>query len=198
MTSGSHIPIIEVHPVEDDVVRAARQGDRDAFRSLVIQYQSLVYGLVYRHLGDSALAEDLTQEIFLKAHRGLSGFRAESKFSSWLTALAINHLRNHFKSRAHQDQRSTTPVELPTLEEFDFGPEADLLQREELRRFQCAIQALPVALREVLVLCGVEGRSYSEVSEVLGIPVGTVRSRLHAARTELRALISSLFQGGCQ
>lgn len=198
MTSGSLLPIVEVHPTEDEVVRAARDGDRDAFRSLVIKYQSLVYGLVFRHLGDSAMAEDLTQEIFLKAHRGLTGFRAESKFSSWLTALAINHLRNHFKSRSHQEQRSTTPVEAPTLEDFDFGPEADLLQREELRRFQCAIQALPVTLREVLILCGVEGRSYIEVSEVLGIPVGSVRSRLHAARTEIRTLISSLFQGGCQ
>jgi len=198
MTSGSLLPIVEVHIIDDDVVRAAQQGDREAFRALVIQYQSLVYGLVVRHVGDAALAEDLTQEIFLKAHRGLSSFRAESKFSSWLTALALNHLRNHFKSRSYQEHRSTTPVDALALEELDFGPEVDLLQPEELRRLQRAIQALPATLREVLILCGVEGRSYVEVSEVLGLPVGTVRSRLHAARSELRSLISLLFQGGCQ
>jgi RNA polymerase sigma-70 factor (ECF subfamily) len=190
--------MVEVSSINDDVVRSAQQGDREAFRSLVIQYQALVFGLVLRQVGDASLAEDLSQEIFLKAHRGLHTFRAESEFSSWLTALALNHMRNHFKSRSHQEHRTTTPFDAPASEGLDSGPEEDLLQREELRNFQRSIQALPATLREVLILCGVEGRSYVEVSEVLGIPVGTVRSRLHAARTELRTLISSSFQRGCQ
>jgi len=137
---------------------------------------------------DRQEAEDLAQETYAKALKGFSSFRQGTNFRAWIYKI----LRNTFlTSRTRLKASATMPIDvegeeevLPTTEET---PESILLQRSDWQRVQQAMEHLPVAYREVLLLCEVEEMSYQEISATLGIPIGTVMSRLSRARKMLRA-----------
>lgn len=163
-------------------------GAKNEFRHLVAANQSYVFTLVLRQVGDREIARELTQEIFLRAYRGLGKFRFESRFATWITRIALNQSHSYFRSRRCKERR----VE-DTFEQAEHGAisldtaEERLATAQEVQRLQQALRDLPEQQREVLVLCALEQKSYEEASEILSIPVGTVRSRLNRARHQLRA-----------
>ncbi len=176
------------------VVRAAA-GDAGAFRMLVERHERRIVALLHRLCGCPEQALDLAQETFLSAHRHLGSFRHESRFSTWLHAIAVNHAR-----AAGRRRRPTASLQMvaadgrPLIAEpaADLPPVSAGLEREELaRRIATALDRLDARYREVVVLADMQDASYEEIAETLDIPVGTVRSRLHRGRTELRALLST-------
>jgi RNA polymerase sigma-70 factor (ECF subfamily) len=155
----------------------ARQGDLGAFEDLVRAYQADVWRFAYHFTRDRSLAEDVTQESFLRAFRFLNGFRGDSKFTSWLFRIARNCAMDAIRSRkVHLEKEPPPPV----------GP-TDPQARVEL---QAALDAVSDDHREPFLLIEVFGLSYQEAADVLHVRVGTVKSRMHRARKAMMAALA--------
>jgi len=175
------------HPGDEAALLARlKAGDTKAFETLVITYQHRVFGVALRMLGSRAEAEDIAQETFLRAHRAVGEFRGEARLGTWLYAIASRLCLNRIASAPRRLERADDAalLRLP-------APGADAasaLERSELEAaLQQAIAALPEERRIVVVLRDLEGLDYEEVAEVLGLPLNTVRTRLHRARLDLKA-----------
>ena len=178
---------------EQDLIRQVRSGDAAAFEPLLTAYEKGVYNLCLRMVRNPADAEDLAQETFLKAYRGIAGYRGESKFSVWLYRIASNLCLDFLRQ---QKRRPTAPL---TVEDEDgdmretevadgrLQPERLLEQKltgDSLRR---GLDALPPEFRQVLLLRELQGLSYEEIGGILGLESGTVKSRIFRARKKLCA-----------
>jgi RNA polymerase sigma-70 factor, ECF subfamily len=171
---------------EAELVARLRAGDRRAFEELVITYQHRIFGVAARMLGNRAEAEEIAQETFLRAHRALPEFRAEAPLGTWLYTIAsrlcLNRLAGSHRrlTRADEDALAAAPTDEPDA--------AVALERSELdQALREAIASLPEERRIVVVLRDLEGLTYEEIAEVLALAPGTVRSRLHRARLDLKA-----------
>ena len=178
---------------EAELVARAQRGDRDAFAALMVRYGSSVLSMTWRIVGDRALAEDAAQETFLAAFRALPRFRAESRFSTWVYRIAVNKCRDLLRARASRretpetmegDADETLPG--PAGRSMQYRtPEELLLDRQRAKHISEAIDQLPPIYREAFVLRHIEGLSYEEMGEVLGVDGGTLRMRVYKARQEL-------------
>lgn len=177
---------------EQALIAAARQGDLEAFNQLVLVYQDLVYHQAYRLMGDSDSAEDMTQEAFIRAFEKLPSYRGDG-FRAWLMRLAANLCYDELRRRKRATLLSLEPVgsdgeemEATWTRDDELLPEA-AAEQKELRSFlDRHLDELSPRAREVLVLVDAIGMDYIEAAQTLGVPVGTVKSRLARARTELR------------
>ncbi len=172
-----------------ELVRALRRGDDLAFARLVGLHQRKIYNLAYNYVKDEEEAKDLTQDIFITVHRSLASLREEAKFSSWLYQLALNHCRNRYKRlqrRGFFRSRSIDDPDCPLHLTDGESPERVLAQRDQDRLVRRAIAELAPAEKEVVLLRDIEGFSYDEISEILAIPLGTVKSKLNRARLALK------------
>jgi RNA polymerase sigma-70 factor (ECF subfamily) len=162
-----------------------RAGDAPAFEELVMTYQHRVFGVALRMLGNRAEAEEVAQEAFVRAHRALGDFRGDAKLSTWLYAITSRLCLNRLASG---ERRLTRQGEDALLRLSDAGPRPDAaLERRELETaLGQAIAELPEDRRIVVVLRDLEGLSYEEIAQVLELELGTVRSRLHRARADLK------------
>lgn len=169
---------------EREIVRACQRGDREAFDRLVERYQRDVYRLCYRYVGHHEDANDLAQEVFLRAWRSVGRFRGDSSFSTWIYRIAVNACLNHraVKRPPTQDLPETLP-----------DPARGALSRaesdEEVRRVRGAIARLPEKQKATLILKLYHDLSHEEVAQVLGSSVGTVKSNLFHALGNLRRLL---------
>lgn len=169
-------------------VAAAKRGDRIAFNQLVLAYQELAYNLALRLVGNAELAADVAQEAFLSAYRHLDQFK-EGSFRSWLLRIVTNGSYDAIRARnRHPGESLDDLVDEGAFEAPDPGelPEQLTLRREQIEGINAAIQTLPVEQRSVLVLYDVQGLSYDEISTILNLNLGTVKSRLNRARSRLR------------
>ncbi|MCA9716290.1 MAG: sigma-70 family RNA polymerase sigma factor [Myxococcales bacterium] len=162
---------------------AARTGQQRAFAELVRRHQGKVRGLLLRLTSDRTLADDLAQEAFLRAYRGLVGFEGRARFSTWLYRITYNVYLNH---RARVRELAALP---DGFESGAAAPETSMSPaRADLRRdLDAAIASLPERYRAVVMLYYLEDVSYPEISEILSIPLGTVKTHLHRAKKMLRA-----------
>jgi RNA polymerase sigma-70 factor (ECF subfamily) len=162
-----------------------RAGDAPAFEELVMTYQHRVFGVALRMLGNRAEAEEVAQEAFVRAHRALGDFRGDAKLSTWLYAITSRLCLNRLASG---ERRLTSHGEEALLRLSDAGPRPDAaLERRELETaLGRAIAELPEDRRIVVVLRDIEGLSYEEIAQALELELGTVRSRLHRARADLK------------
>ena len=173
------------------VVVRVRAGDTDAFEALVTAYQKQIYNLTLRYVSSPEDAADLTQEAFLRAFRSLDSFRGDSRFSVWLYRLATNVCIDLLRSRGRGSASSlTVENEDEEAEELDvpdarFEPQKELERRELRRAVQAGLQTLSDDAREIVILRELEGLSYAEIGERLGLEAGTVKSRLFRARKAL-------------
>lgn len=164
------------------VAASGREGGERAFAELLRRHQGKVRGLLMRLTSDRNLADDLAQEVFLRAYRGLCGFEGRARFSTWLYRIAYNVYLNH---RARSRELAALP------ENFESGaqaPETSMsAARSDLRRdLDAAIAALPERYRAVVMLYYLEDVSYPEIAEILDLPLGTVKTHLHRAKRMLR------------
>ena len=181
---------------EAALIRAAQRGNMDAFNELVLTYQHRVYNLAYRILGDPASASDATQETFIAAYQKIATFRGGS-FRSWLLRIVANRCYDELRRRKRRpitswEEFGDVDAEAnPALINGGESPEESVERGELARLLQAAISSLPADQRVVLVLSDVEGMNYAEIAETVGIPVGTVKSRLARARAKLRDLLQT-------
>jgi RNA polymerase sigma-70 factor (ECF subfamily) len=166
-------------------------GDRLAFGMLVRRYQHRIYYMIARHLGNSEDARDVVQDAFLTAYRALGSFRGDSSFFTWLCRIALNAAANLKRKKRLAIARIETACE----DELAFDPPdrsessrpGQAIERAEQERFILqALASLCPEHRAVLVMRDMEGRNYRSIAKALGVPIGTIRSRLHRARLELR------------
>jgi RNA polymerase sigma-70 factor, ECF subfamily len=175
---------------DEELIAAFLEGDNAAFEELVRRYETQVFNLAYRILGNRTDALDVSQEVFILLFRKLGTFRSESRFSTWLYRVATNACRDYTrKKRYHLSLSSRADEDMPEWEEMIPGDEEspdDLLISAELQdRVRKAIRQLPIKFREVVYLHDIEGYNYKEISEILDISLGTVKSRLNRARHRL-------------
>lgn len=187
---------------DGEAIRRVRAGERDAFRVLVDRYQGRAYRLALRVLRDEEEARDAVQEAFLKAYGALDRFEGRSRFYTWLYRLVMNQCldrRRRDRSDRHVPfeeggaaEGEAAPDDPPEVLGVRFAPAAEAMGKELRRHLAAAIDTLPEAARATLLLREVEGLSYAEIAEALAIPKGTVMSRLHYARRQVkRALIEA-------
>ncbi len=187
MNSGSQAGRTEREPA---IIAAAQQGDLRAFDELVSAYQELAYSVAYRILGNADTAMDATQEAFIRAFQGLSRYRGGS-FKGWILRITTNCSYDQLR---YKQRRPSTPID-DLVEDDEHSsillaeeeePEAYAERQELGMAIQRALGVLPSDQRAVLVLSDIHGLSYNEISEVMQISVGTVKSRLSRARGKLR------------
>jgi RNA polymerase sigma-70 factor (ECF subfamily) len=168
---------------EPVLVRRAASGETPAFAELVRRHQGKVRGLLLRLCGDRTLADDLAQEVFLRAYRGLWGFEGRSSFGTWLYRISYNAYLNH-------STRVRKWSSLPTAYDAETAAPDDALSppRADLRRdLEAAVATLPQRYRGVVVLYYLQDLSYPEIAEILDVPLGTVKTHLHRAKRLLRS-----------
>lgn len=185
---------VSVDPDAADVT-AARRGDLDAFDRLVERHQKRIFNQCRWIIGDDDEAGDAAQEAFLRAFRFLSKFRGEAAFGTWLSHIAANVARDFVKKR-QSAPRSFSALgndDDPNFEPVSphISPSESLLRAERQRAVQRAIALVPDHFRVVLVLYDLQGHSYEECAAILGIPIGTVKSRLNRARHALREALGA-------
>ncbi len=176
------------------LVRQVQRGDPDAFDGLVRRHQAGVYNLVRSMVGPNADAEDLAQEVFVRAHRSLGRFRGDSSVRTWLFAVAINLSRSYRTARHRRQGIWVDSGEGTEASVIDRHPDAADVERSYMRRqlIQRALDALPLELREAVVLRDLHGMDYREIADMLEVPNGTVESRIFRARRRLRPMLGAL------
>jgi RNA polymerase sigma-70 factor, ECF subfamily len=172
---------------DEEIIERVRRGETRHFGELVRRYQDDVYGMAVRFVGSAADAEDIAQEVFLRVHRGLDGFKGEARFSTWLFRVTYNlsadWLRKHRKpGRLNADLEEADEV-ADTRADIEEG----LLVAEERDQVRRAVEDLDENYRVVIVLLYYQKLSYDQIAEVLAVPLKTVETRLYRARKLLRA-----------
>ncbi len=183
-------------------IELAQRGDTESFERIVLAYQQKVFNLAFRLLGEREEAEDLTQEVFINVFRHIGEFRGESQFSTWIYQVTTNHCRNRLKYLRRRFRHATESIDDPvSTEEGEMGreipdegeiPEDRVYRRQVQELVQIALGRLRQEYREAVVLRDIQNLSYQEISEILGVPEGTIKSRLHRARWELKEILGLL------
>lgn len=187
---------------DHQVVAQACDGRESAFRELLERYEKPVFSLVYRMVRDRSLSEDLAQEAFVKAFHALDSFNPDYKFSSWMFKIANNLTIDHLRKKKLDtvsidgsphatggEDRERTRLSVPASDE---SPEEYAENRELGGQIENAIGQLRPEYRTAILLRHVEGHSYDEVAEIMELPLGTVKTYIHRARSELRELLAGV------
>ena len=185
-------------PATELLVERARAGDDRAFEALVDAYKDRIFVYVSRMLPDAAEAEDITQETFVRAYQSLRGFRGASSFQTWLYRIASNLVIDSVRRHRRREEGvisldaplDTEEGELSReLADLRRGPEEEATGAAVQKEVRAAIAKISPKLRAVLVMYDIQGMSYQEIAQILGCPLGTVKSRLFNARMQLRELL---------
>lgn len=180
------------------LIQAAIQGDERAFETLLNKYKNLVFTIMMKMVRNPQEAEDLTQEAFMKAFRSLSSFNNEFAFSTWLMKIATNNCIDFLRKRKLRTYSINEPVQYKDekieieLPDHEPGPEKHLLQSEQRRILEEAIDQLPERYRYVILLRHKEEKSYEEISEILDLPLGTVKAQIFRAREILNKKLKEI------
>lgn len=188
--------------VDQILVECVLNGDKQAFELLVLKYQRKLMRLVLFFIKDNAEAEDIVQEAFIKAYKGLSSFRGESAFYTWLYRIGVNSAKNHINSQKRRVQTSsdndTQDKETSTeTDGFNEGstPDSVLASKQLAEMVNEAMNSMQEELRMAISLREIDGMSYEEIADMMECPIGTVRSRIFRAReviaNKIRPLMDS-------
>lgn len=172
--------------------------DRDlTFDALVDKYEKKLYNLILRHVGDPDEAADLTQDTFVNAFRGFPTFRGECKILTWLCQIALNQCKNRFRQRDRRRDWEGPSLDAPLaggpdesrlleIPDWTQSPERALENQELQRQVLAAIDSLAPEYRTVIVLCDLQGRSYADIAQIVGLSLETVKTRIHRGRLMIR------------
>jgi RNA polymerase sigma-70 factor (ECF subfamily) len=190
--------------IEKEVIDSCKAGDKKAFGEVVLAYQRRVYNIAYRMLGNKEEAKDLAQEVFLSVFESIRALREEAKFEPWLIQITINHCRNrwkylkrrkYFQSDSLDDPIETEDGEIPRqVYDPSDNPES-LLEKKMIQDLvQRGLLQLKGEQRELIVLRDLQGFSYEEIGKLFSLPEGTVKSKIHRARMDLKEILERMGQ----
>ena len=180
---------------DQEILTLIREGSQESgFQSLVDAYKTMVYNIIYQMVNNPSLAEDLSQETFLRVWRGLPHFRAQAKLSTWIYRIAMNVTYSELKLKKHRVAKlsidgNPQTEEVPTLVDDSMSPEEQLEREEASKRVRQALTRLPDRYRMALNLYYFVGKSYEEVAEVMEIPLGTVKTYIHRGKGQLAEIL---------
>lgn len=187
---------------ERELIERLKRHDEAAFNRFVLSYQERVFRLLVRMLGDRAEAEDLAQEVFISIFKSIDSFRGDSQLSTWVYRVAANHCRNRIKYLSRRRRKQTDDYDDQSeadsphpVQQRPNPPDRVLEARQTEHLLQAGLLALDEEQRELIVLREVEHLSYEEIMTITGLPEGTVKSRLHRARTGLREYLEKHERG---
>src|SRR4030042_1371169 len=191
MTISPRIPIV--------VIERCKTGDEKAFAEIVTHYQKKVFNLSYRMLGNLEEAKDIAQEVFISVFKSIKDLKEEIKFDAWLTQITLNTCRNRWKYLKRRQYFNSDSLDDPIETEDGRMPRAVvdpsdnpeiLYEKKSIQQFiQRGLQKLKEDQRELLVLRDLQGFSYEEMAELLSLPEGTIKSRLHRARMDFKEVL---------
>jgi RNA polymerase sigma-70 factor (ECF subfamily) len=200
---GDLASAIGIRAEEQELVRELKSGSEQAFALLIAQYSQPIYSLIARSLRDPSEAADVTQEVFVKVFRSISGFHGDASLRTWIYRIALHEASNQrrwWSRHKRQELAIDSPIEneegectclAETLATEDASPFEQAMQSETRQRVEAALKMLPEAYREVVVLREIEGFGYEEIAEILNVNLGTVKSRLTRGRAALRECLKS-------
>ncbi|MGL4462956.1 MAG: sigma-70 family RNA polymerase sigma factor [Planctomycetia bacterium] len=185
---------------EQSLIAECLSGKLDSFGDLIAPYQDRLYNTLFRLTGCREEAAELLQEALIRAYRGLRSYQGDSAFYTWIYRIALNAAftrkrRAKLRTVSAEAADGSARLDLPDPS-ADSRPSRGMELDEQRRLVQEALAEVPEPFRTVLVLKDVEGMKYEDIAEVLDVPIGTVRSRLHRARGELRHRLKPLFDDG--
>jgi RNA polymerase sigma-70 factor (ECF subfamily) len=185
--------------IQREVIESCKAGNEKAFGEVVLRSQKKVFNIAYRMLGNKEEAKDVAQEVFLSVHASIKDLREEVKFDAWLTQITINQCRNrwkylerrkYFKSESLDDPIETEDGEIPRpICDPSDNPETLYEKRMIQEAIQRGLLKLKEDQREMIVLRDLRGFSYEEMGELFQLPIGTIKSRLHRARMDLKKIL---------
>jgi RNA polymerase sigma-70 factor (ECF subfamily) len=182
---------------ERQLVRLAQEGSPAAFEELVAKYQSKVFSMALSFTRNREAADDLAQEVFLKAYLALPRFHGKSEFGTWLYRISINHIKDYLRKKGRAKEVSLDDVQEIAFSNKEQTERAEQERETEARRtlVQRFVQGLPEKYRVIVTLRDIQGLAYEQISQALHLSPGTVDSRLHRARRMLRKKLSPYLLG---
>lgn len=182
---------------EKQLVRLAQDGSPAAFEELVTKYQPKVYSMALSFTRNRDAADDLAQEIFLKAYLALPRFHGKSEFGTWLYRISMNHIKDYLRKKGRAKEVSLEDVPEVSFSDRERTEKAEQERETEARRtlVQRFVQGLPEKYRVILTLRDIQGLAYDEIARILRLSPGTVDSRLHRARRMLRVKLAPYLTG---
>lgn len=185
--------------IQKEVIEGCKAGDEKAFSEIVLTYQKKVFNIAFRMLGNREEAKELSQEVFLTVLESIKDLKEAIKFESWLTQITLNHCRNRWKYLKRRQYFKTDSLDDPIetedgeMERQVFDPSDNpetSLEKKMIRQFvQSGLMKLKEDQREMIVLRDLQGYSYEELGELFSLPEGTIKSRLHRARMDLKEIL---------
>ena len=185
--------------IQKEVIESCKAGDEKAFADIVLNRQKKVFNIAYRMLGNLEEAKDLAQEVFISVFESIKDLKEEVKFDAWLTQITLNHCRNRWKYLKRRQYFNSDSLDDPVETEEGTMPKAiydpsgnpeTIYEKKMIQQFiQRGLLKLKEDQRELLVLRDLQGFSYEEMSELLGLPEGTIKSKLHRARMDLKGIL---------
>lgn len=177
------------------LVRAFLKGDQQSFNRLVMLYQNKIYNLAFNYLKNSEEAKDVTQDIFITVHKNLDKLKDINKFKAWLYQIAVNQCRNRYKSLKRKGYFSSHSIDDPdSYIQLSSGESAEKSneRRDIVKHVRSTIAKMPEQEKEIIVLRDLQELSYEEISSILDLPLGTVKSRLNRARLALKDRLKNI------
>ncbi len=185
--------------IERELIENCKSGDQKAFAEIVLHRQKKVFNMAYRMLGNLEEAKDLAQEVFISVFESIKDLKEEIKFDAWLTQITLNHCRNRWKYLKRRQYFNSDSLEDPIETEEGTMPKAfydpsdnpeTLYEKKMTQEFiQRGLLRLKDDQRELVILRDLQGFSYEEMGELLGLPEGTIKSKLHRARMDLKEVL---------
>lgn len=185
--------------IQKEVIESCKAGDEKAFAEIVLHRQKKVFNIAYRMLGNLEEAKDLAQEVFVSVFSSIKDLKEEIKFDAWLTQITLNHCRNRLKYLKRRQYFNSDSLDDPIETEEGNVPKAiydpsdnpeTLYEKKMIQQFiQRGLLELKEDQRELVVLRDLQGFSYEEMGELLGLPGGTIKSKLHRARMDLKGIL---------
>lgn len=192
-------PSVEINDSGDDyahLVTRAQEGDSEAFGLIIEHHYRFVYKFIYAMVGERSIAEELTQETFLSAYKGIHLLRGDAKLRTWLFTIAKNAVNRFFRSHRREINRAESEVEtLNILDEKSVRPDRQFLSKELKEVIHSALEKLDDDKRLVFILKEFQQLSYKEISEITGHAIPKLKTDLHRAKTEMRNLLR-FYHGG--
>lgn len=187
---------------DEDLMESFQQGNERAFNELVLRYQVRLHNFLFRYTKDHQDCEDLVQETFLRVHKSKHSYERIAKFSTWMYTIALNLAKSLYKKKQrmlsvsiHKDDADPEDREI-VLEDSRILQDDKLHEKLCMEQLEKALMELPEEFREVVMLRDLQQLSYEEVTEITGVPMGTVKSRINRGRAQLQHLLKSYVQMG--